>query len=414
MSRFCALLLAAVSLFGEGTITLDEYRARRAKLRESLDGVAVMAGAVDEDSLSRFTQEHNFLYLTGWTEPGASLLLTKTDEYLILPPHNERAEIYTGKKIAPGDASATAVTGFEHVVATAELDALIAKLAVSNSRLYTLASRKLPEKMKALAAFSEKLDLTKLITPLRMVKSSAELALLQNSVDKTLLAHRAAWSKISSGLYEYQIAALMQYTYFNEGCEGNAYPPIIGSGPNSVILHYEKNTRSMDRGEVTVMDVGSECAGYAADITRTVPVGGKFNARQREIYGIVLGAQQAAIAAIKPGAVVGKKTDAESINRVAYDYINTHGKDLHGEPLGKYLLHGVSHHVGLDVHDPADINAPLAAGMVITIEPGIYIAEENIGIRIEDMVLVTAGGHRVMSAALPSEAARIEKLVNKK
>jgi Xaa-Pro aminopeptidase len=203
----------------------------------------------------------------------------------------------------------------------------------------------------------------------------------------------------------------MTNAYFDLGCERSAYAPIVGSGPNSIVLHYSANRRRMDSGEVVVMDVGAECSGYASDVTRTVPVSGKFTARQREIYEIVLGAQKAAIAAVKPGAKI--RGQGKSLYQIAYDYINTHGKDLHGEPLGKYFVHGLSHHVGLEVHDESDINAPLKAGMVITIEPGIYIAEENIGVRIEDMVLVTENGAKVLSAALPREAPEIEKRVGK-
>jgi len=161
---------------------------------------------------------------------------------------------------------------------------------------------------------------------------------------------------------------------------------------------------------VLLMDVGAECSDYASDVTRTVPVNGKFTARQREIYNIVLGAQNAAIAAIKPGM---KIRGDNSLYAIAYDYINTHGKDLHGEPLGKYFTHGLSHHVGLDVHDLSDTNAPLKAGMVITIEPGIYIPEESIGVRIEDTVLVTETGSRNLSGALPRDPDEIEKLVRK-
>ena len=149
---------------------------------------------------------------------------------------------------------------------------------------------------------------------------------------------------------------------------------------------------------------------YASDITRTVPANGHFTARQREIYEIVLGAQKAAIAAIKPGV---KIRGDNSLKQIAMDYINSHGKDLHGEPLGKYFTHGLSHHVGLDVHDASDVDAPLKAGMVITIEPGIYIPEENIGVRIEDTLLVTETGSRNLSGALPREVAEIEKLVGK-
>ena len=212
------------------------------------------------------------------------------------------------------------------------------------------------------------------------------------------------------GLHEYEIAAAMTNTYFETGCERSAYAPIVGSGPNSVTLHYMANRRRMDAGEVVVMDVGAECADYATDVTRTVPVNGKFTPRQREIYEIVLGAQKAAIAAIKPGA---KLRGPGSLQEIAREYINTHGKDLHGDPLGKYFTHGLSHHVGLDVHDLSDSNVPIEAGMVITIEPGIYIPEENIGVRIEDTLLVTEAGSRNLSASLPKEPKEIEKLVGK-
>jgi len=160
-----------------------------------------------------------------------------------------------------------------------------------------------------------------------------------------------------------------------------------------------------------VMDVGAECSDYATDVTRTVPANGKFSARQREIYEIVLGAQKAAIAAIKPGMKM--RGEGESLQKIAFDYINSHGKDLHGQPLGKYFVHGLGHHVGLDVHDPSDPNSALKAGMVITIEPGIYIPEENIGVRIEDTLLVTENGAKNLSGTLPREPGEIEKLVGK-
>jgi Xaa-Pro aminopeptidase len=160
-----------------------------------------------------------------------------------------------------------------------------------------------------------------------------------------------------------------------------------------------------------LMDVGSECSMYATDITRTVPVNGKFTARQRALYEVVLGAWKAALAAVKPGVMFGSSRNVIGLQKIAYDYINTHGKDLKGEPLGKYFIHGLGHHVGLEVHDAFDPATPLAAGMVITLEPGIYIPEENIGIRIEDMILVTETGARVLSDALPREAADIEKFM---
>jgi Xaa-Pro aminopeptidase len=149
---------------------------------------------------------------------------------------------------------------------------------------------------------------------------------------------------------------------------------------------------------------------YATDITRTIPVGGKFSPRQRELYDVVLGAQKAVLAAIKPGMTLGR-SGGNSLHQIAFQYINTHGKDKEGNPLGKYFIHGIGHHVGLEVHDPSTPGAELAPGMVITVEPGVYIPEEKIGIRIEDIVLVTDTGAKVLSAALPREAEEIERLM---
>jgi len=166
----------------------------------------------------------------------------------------------------------------------------------------------------------------------------------------------------------------------------------------------------MEAGHLVVLDVGGEYAHYAADITRTLPVSGRFTPRQREIYEIVLGAQKAAIAAVKPGMSLGRR-GPNSLFQIAFDYINTHGQDSHGQPLGKYFTHGLGHHVGLYVHDLFEPGAPLQPGMVITIEPGIYLPEEAIGVRIEDMVLVTETGYELLSKRLPREADEIEALL---
>ena len=179
--------------------------------------------------------------------------------------------------------------------------------------------------------------------------------------------------------------------YYGNGCERHAYAPIVGAGPNAATLAlFEKPPHDGPRRAV-LMDVGPECSMYATDITRTVPVNGKFTPRQREIYEIVLGAQKAAIAAIKPGVMFGTRFTKSGLHKIAADYIDSHGKDKHGASLGKYFTHSMGHHVGLDVHDPP-MPLPLAAGMIITIEPGIYIPEKKIGVRIEDMVLVTETG----------------------
>ena len=404
------LLLLLGSLFADG-IPREEYQKRRADLRKSFNGVMVLFGAVESEDLhSGFFQDTNFLYLSGWREPGAVMILTAKEETLFLPPRDLHGELYTGRKLGPDDADAPQKTGFQKVLPRGALQAALSRALESESRVYTVPGDPQAQKIKALTVFHEDGDATREIAKLRMVKSATEIDLIQKATDATVAAHLAAWKAMKPGEYEYEIASLMSSTYFSRGCERHAYAPIVGSGPNSVVLHYSSNHRKMDSGEVVVMDVGAECSDYATDVTRTAPANGKFTPRQREIYEIVLGAQKAAIAAIKPG--IHMRGEA-SLQQIAMDYINSHGKDLHGEPLGKYFIHGLGHHVGLDVHDLSDQNAPLKAGMVITIEPGIYIPEENIGVRIEDTLLVTESGSRNLSGALPREVQEIEKLVGK-
>jgi len=194
------------------------------------------------------------------------------------------------------------------------------------------------------------------------------------------------------------------------GSEAEAYAPIVGAGPNSTALHYDNLGRKIQDGDIVVMDVGAQYSGYAADITRTVPANGKFTPRQREIYDIVLGAQNAALAALKPGADMCRKSK-QSLYRISYDYINSHGKDLNGKPLGQYYIHGLGHNIGLNVHDPGDSCKPLMPGQVVTMEPGIYIPEENLGVRIEDDILITETGYKFLSQRLPRNPDEIEKIM---
>jgi Xaa-Pro aminopeptidase len=411
---------------------IEQYRARRADLRKSLsDGVTVLFGRTEdreEDLRTGFFQESNFFYLTGWREPGAILLLAPAPEdpkapgyaakarfpreILFLPQRNPGQEKWTGRKLGPEDPNLREITGFDAVMPAEKFESELHNVLDAFTQIYTLKDQAAAARLGQLAPLRDLGNAAPAIARLRMHKSPEEIALIQHSTDVTLQAHRAAWRRAAPGLYEYQIAATMTAVYAEAGCERSAYAPIVGSGPNSVSLHYSRNSRRMDGGEVLLMDVAAECAGYASDITRTIPVSGRFTSRQREIYEIVLGAQKAAIAAVKPGTTLAR-TGSNSLYQIAYDYINSHGKDLHGEALGKYFTHGLGHHVGLDVHDASDPGAPLEAGMVITIEPGIYIAEENLGVRIEDVVLVTEHGATVLSAALPREPGEIEKSIGR-
>ncbi len=404
-------LLLVAPVFADG-IPRAEYQARRQELRKTLDGVLVLFARADDD-LRDYIQEPNFLYLTGWRDPGAVLMMTANEEILFLPPRNRTSENFYGRTIDPNDADVFDKTGFRAVLPRSAIETTFLRLIENAPKIYTEHGDAQAEKLKGLAPLHEEGDTTALVGALREFKSPAELLLIQKATDATVAAHLAAWHAMKTGKSEYEIASTMTNTYFSMGCERSAYAPIVGSGPNSVILHYSANRRKMDAGEIVVMDVGAECSDYATDVTRTVPVNGKFSARQKEIYEIVLGAQKAAIAAIKPGMKIGRRNEEGTLYKIAYDYINTHGKDSHGAPLGKYFTHGLSHHVGLDVHDPGPTSMELKAGMVITVEPGIYIPEENLGVRIEDTILVTANGCKILSGGLPKEVEEIERLVGK-
>ncbi len=412
---FAALALFLFPAFGADRISFDEYRGRRAELRKANgDAVTILFGRAEKehgDLRSGFFQEANFYYLTGWTEPGAILVMTPSSEVLLIPRRNEEQERWTGPKLAPEDSGVQAATGFDAVMPAEKFEANLYKWAESGKRIFTLFDESQVDGLKKLLPLRDFSDAKLPIARLRMKKSPAEIALIQHATDVSMDAHRAAWEMARPGVKEFQVAAVMSGLYFSAGCERHSYAPIVGSGPNGAILHYSKNTRTIDRGELVLMDVAAECAMYGSDITRTIPANGKFTARQRELYDIVLGAQNAVLDAIKPGMMLGK-TSPNSLNKIVVDYFNTHGKDKHGEPLGKYYTHGVSHHVGLDVHDPFDPGLPLAPNMIITVEPGLYIPEEGIGIRIEDMVLITENGGKLMTAALPREAGEIEKILS--
>jgi Xaa-Pro aminopeptidase len=258
-------------------------------------------------------------------------------------------------------------------------------------------------------------DIRPLLSSLRTVKDAGEIELVRKATNASIAAQMAAIRAIRPGATEREISALLQFEWGKRGCERPAYAPIVGSGFYSTVLHYSDDSGTMKSGDLVVMDAAGEYSLYASDITRTVPVNGKFTQRQREIYDIVLAAQKAAIAAFQSGKSTLQRTSPDSLYKVAYEYINTHGKDSHGESLGKYFIHGLSHYVGLNVHDPGDYNVALGPGMVFTIEPGIYIPEEKLGVRIEDMFYVDKDGKLIrMTESLPQTAEEIERLTSRK
>ena len=425
------------------------YAGRRTQLAAQADGPIILWGFTGREEVSQanvFAQEENFYYFTGHNEEGAGLIIfpaAKHDnsspaaagsssighddassaprEILFLPAKDPAKEKWNGVRMSPTDPDITARTGFATVKPFAEMRAEVEKLAKIYPAVFTILpyekelggyphEKQVIDWLQVAAPQAKVKDIRQSIYALREIKSPGEIAFLQKAIELSLDAQLEAMKMMRPGLYEYQIAAKMVEVHAIGGSEAEGYAPIVGAGPNSVALHYDKLSRKIEDGDIVVLDVGAQYSGYSADITRTLPANGKFTARQREIYEIVLGAQNAAMVTLKPGVDLCKK-GGHSAYKVSYDYINSHGKDLHGKSLGQYYIHGLGHDIGLDVHDPGEYCEPLKPGMVVTMEPGIYIPEENLGVRIEDDVLITPDGYKLLSERLPRDPDQIEKIM---
>jgi Xaa-Pro aminopeptidase len=251
-------------------------------------------------------------------------------------------------------------------------------------------------------------DLGAPLANLRVVKDEVEIARLRRAVEITVEALRQAMRAVRPGMYEYELEATIEYEFRSRGADRVGFPSIVGSGPNSVVLHYDRNRRRMESGDLVVVDVGAEYGYYTADVTRTFPVSGEFTPRQREIYDLVLATQRAVIDSIRPGVSVWE------LERLARSYMRDHSKERCGRlSCDRFFAHGLSHWLGMEVHDVGDYSAPLLPGMVITVEPGIYLPDEGLGVRIEDDVLVTEHGHTVLSKEAPKTVAEIESLMKR-
>ena len=416
------------------------YAERRAKLASQVDAPIVLWGFTGREEISQdyiFAQEENFYYLTGHNEEGAGLIVlppVQNDhgasssswsgprEILFLPSKNPGKEKWNGVRMSPSDPGIEARTGFASVMPFPGMRANVENLVKLYPTFYTILpydkelggyphEKAVVDWLQLAAPKATLKDVRPQIEEMRPIKSPGEIAFLKQAIDLTVNSHLEAMKMMRPGLYEYQVAAKMVEVHSMGGSEREGYAPIVGAGLNSTALHYDKLSRKIEDGDIVVMDVGSQYSGYSADITRTIPANGKFTARQREIYDIVLGAQKAALAAIKPGVHFSCKGKKDGLMNIAYDYINSHGKDRGGRPLGQYFIHGLGHNIGLNVHDPGDYCSSLQPGMVITVEPGIYIPEENLGVRIEADVLITESGYKLLSERLPRNPDQIEQIM---
>jgi Xaa-Pro aminopeptidase len=417
----------------------SDFRQRRQSLASKANGGAVLLFASNEaegpNDLYGYRPDDNFFYLSGWSEPGAALLIVgganSSDhaytEILFLPNHNPSQERWTGPKLGADSPDVSKVTGFDHVEVLDNLRSeLVRLLPLKKATILTdivadaeVSNSTAPlDWLKRANAFPVGVsfqDVRPMLASLRTYKDSGEIERIRNATDASIAAHFAAMHTVKPGVTEREVSALMQYEWGKRGCERPSYAPIVGSGFYSTVLHYSEDSGTMQSGDVVVIDAAGEYSMYASDITRTLPVSGKFTTRQREIYDIVLGAQQAAAAAFRSGKSYLRRDRPDSLHDIAYNYINTHGKDLHGEALGKYFIHGLGHYVGLNVHDPGDYDAPLRPGAVFTLEPGIYIPEEKLGVRIEDILYVDNDGKLVnLTGNLPHTADDVERAMGAK
>ncbi|MBI4854630.1 MAG: aminopeptidase P family protein [Acidobacteria bacterium] len=411
---------------------LSEYKSRRQKLMEKAkDGIVVIMGE-EEDDLgvgAKFRQNDNFMYLTGVEIPTGVLVLVPhsyqgAKEWLFLPAPNKFFDQWTGPRPPINEETAQAF-GVEKVASLNDFQKVITEILTSEAfqksgeKLYTVVppspytklvrEEKFTEQARKIKSTINLNPIAPLLADMRMIKSEPEISMIQRAINITSLAHSEVIKSVKAGIYEYELEGAILGQFYRNGAQRAAFPCIVGSGQNATILHYEKNRKKIDRGDLIVVDIGAEYNYYAADITRTYPANGSFSPRQREIYQLVLDAQTAAVKAFKLGESTMQELDVVARKTMRQSPL----KDSKGNPLDQYFPHGLGHFVGMYVHDVGDYSRPLPVGAVITIEPGIYLPDENIGVRIEDDYLVTKNGLVKLSSNIPSDPAEIEKLMAK-
>jgi Xaa-Pro aminopeptidase len=452
-------------------ILAGEYARRRAALAARMeDGVLLSMGAQEtEHDYLPFVQTPNFRYLTGITEPGATLVMVKrggaVSEHLFVLPRNPEREVWEGARLGPD--RARALTGIDAREASA-LPIMLDSLLRGGGRLYSMAApgaaeagrpllaaaspeQQVVERLQARYPGTAVIPFAAEVQTLRASKSPTELDLIRRAIHISVLAHRAAMRSVAPGMNEFEMQALIEYYFRRNGVERPAYSSIVGSGPNSTTLHYRDADRFMQENEVLLIDAGASYRGYAADITRTMPVNGTFTTDQRAIYEIVLRAQKAAESLVRVGATWAELNQAAereiATGLTALGLIESPEATYRCESqrFGNecpqyrlYYMHGLGHGIGLDVHDPEiSYTAGFQPGSVFTIEPGVYIRADaldylpdtpanralierlrpvvqryrNIGVRIEDNYIVSSSGVERVSSGVPREIAEVEALM---
>lgn len=389
------------------------------------------------DALYRFQQNSDLYWLCGIEQEDTMVILfpdapdAKYKEVLVLVRPNEMKEKWDGKRLRANEA--TALTGIQTIVWLDSLDALLQPwihLADTiylntneNDRKGTLLEtrdyRYVKEMMQRYPLHHYERS-AKIMRNLRAVKSALEVEVLQNAIDITEKAFRRLLQFIKPGVFEHEIEAEIVHEFLRNRARGEAYGSIIASGDNARTLHYISNNAECKDGDLILMDFGANYGGYAADLTRTVPVNGKFTKRQKEIYNACLHLHNYAKSLLKPGInilnyhdKVGDEATKIFIKVGLLKKEDVKNEDKNNRAYRKYLYHGISHHLGVDVHDLGTKTEPLKAGMLLTVEPGIYIEEEKMGVRIENNIWITKNGNIDLMKNIPIEAEEIEKLMKK-
>lgn len=388
------------------------------------------------DGTHPFVQQTDLFYLSGIDQEQSTLVICpdskddKNREILFLKETNEQIALWEGRKYTKEEAST--VSGIKTVYWNQEFNNIFRPLVFQSDHIYLNPN----EHLRADASVETRDDrfvqwcrksfplhryerLAPIMQDLRVIKSEPEVALIKQAGNITESAFRRLLGFIKPGVWEFEIEAEIYHEFLRNRSKGPAFETIVASGPDSCTLHYVKNDKQCRDGDLVLIDFGAEYGHYAADVTRTVPVGGKFSKRQKQVYNAVLSVQKAAIKLLTPGKTldaynreVGQIMEAELMGLGLLD-AGAVGKQSKDEPLyKKYYPHGTSHHLGLDVHDYGDKYRKLEPGMVLTCEPGIYIRDEAMGVRIENDILITPNGPLDLTESIPREAAEIEALMN--
>ena len=431
-------------------ISKQEYLARQHKLLAKMkdNSVAIIPAAKEitrsRDTEFPFRQDSDFFYLTGFNEPDAMLVLIKGEEQksvIYVRAKDKTAEIWHGRRLG-ADAAREALP-VDEAYTLADLDQGLIDAVNQKATLYfgqgvyqdideqvfTLLNTLRGAPKKGYRAPEVIRDVRSLVHEMRLFKSPAEQDIMRRAGEISADAHKRAMRFAKAGATEYQLEAELHHHYAMNGARYPAYGTIVGGGDNATILHYTENESTLNDGDLVLIDSGCELQGYAADITRTFPVNGRFSDAQKAVYEVVLKAQYAALDVVKPGNTLAQA--AKVVNRILTQGLIELGllegdleELLESQAYRAFYMHGLGHWLGLDVHDVGEYkqdekDRPFEPGMVLTIEPGLYISEDapvaeqyrGIGIRIEDDVLVTENGHENLTASVPKEIAEIEALM---